>query len=224
MSLTAAQQTTLAADIAANTAVLPAGRQFAGVAVQDVPHTADGAYDVAWWYSQPASPAYKVWDTRVNLKDIRSLVNLAQFTPADAVPASAGSTQNTNDQLVFQNRALACQLKQANAIFLITGEGQIDASPLQLRYSFNDCMTQIPSGASGANQNAGWGTSAAPGAVRLKMQRDALAVEKVFSAASTAAPNAGNVGADPRGGTTNPDTLVYVGTVSDGDIRSAWGI
>ncbi len=116
-----------------------------------------------------------------------------------------------------------CQLKQANCIFLVTGEGAIDCSPLQLRQSFNDCLTLIPSGAAGANQNAGWGTSAAPGVVRLAMQRVATNAEKLYAAVSTAAPNAGNVGADARGGTTNPDTLVVVGAITAAEVDAAWG-
>jgi hypothetical protein len=220
MPLTSAQLTTLAANIAANTATAPGTTgQISALA-----HTADNAFAVAAWYNLAASPAYRVWSTAVELKAVRSLVNLQQFTPTDNPPASTNNVQGTNDALLYQNRALVCQLKQANAIFLITGEGAIDCSPLQLRQSFNDCMTLIPSGASGATQNAGWGTSAAPGAVRLAMQRAATNAEKLFAVASTAAPNAGNVGADPRGGATNPDTLVVVGSISDADVRSCWGI
>jgi hypothetical protein len=218
MSLSPAQLTALSNDIDANS------NQIGGVAISALPHTPDNAFAVAAWYNQTASGPYRVWNTQVELKSIRSLVNLANFTPSDSAPNSGGTQQITNDQLLYQNRALVCQLKQANAIFLVSGEGSIDVSPLQLRQSFNDCLTLIPSGASGANQNAGWGTSAAPGAVRLAMQRSALNVEKLFAVASTAAPNAGNVGADPRGGTTNPDTLVYVGGISDADVRACWGI
>ncbi len=218
MPLTSQQLTTLANHIAANTATI-GGAQISGLE-----HTADNAFAVAAWYNQAAGPAYLVWNTQVPLKSIRSLVNLQQFTPTDSPPATGSTVQISNDQLLFQNRALVCQLKQANAIFLITGEGSIDASPLQLRQSFNDCMTAIPSGASGANQNAGWGVSATPGAVRLAMQRVATNAEKLFAVASTAAPNAGNVGGDTRGGNTNPDTLVVIGTISDGEVRACWGI
>jgi hypothetical protein len=219
MPLTAAQLTALAADIAINTATAPgtAGQ------IKNLLKNGDNAYAVAAWYNQ-FTAAYKVWGTQVDLKAIRSFVNMAQFTPADAVPASGGTTTITNDQLAYQNRALVCQLKQANAIVLTSGEGQIDCSSLQLRQNFNDCMTLIPSGVAGANQNAGWGTSAAPGAVRLAMQRNATNAEKLFAVASTAAPNAGNVGTDARGATTNPDTLIVVGTISDADVRAAWVI
>jgi len=170
---------------------------------------------IAAWYNSAVSPAYKAWNTAVNLKDIRSLVNLQNFTPTDAAPASPST------DMTYQNRALQCQLKQANAHFLINGEGTVDCSPLQYRQSFNDCMTSIPSGASGANQNAGWGTSAAPGAVRLAMQRSTTNAEKLYAVASTAAPNAGNVGVDTRGGNTNPDTLVVIGSITSDDVQAA---
>jgi hypothetical protein len=225
MSLSPSQSTALKADIGVNANTIPAGftwtGAFAGLAVKDVPATGDGNIAVAGWYSLTASPAYAVWNTQTPLKAIRAATDLSKYTPADAVPASAGSTQNTNDQLVYQNRALACQLKQANAVFLIQGEGTVDATGLQFRQSFNDCMTLVPSGTAGANQNAGWGTPAAPGAVRLAMQRSATNAEKLFAVQSTAAPNAGNVGVDARGSATNPDALVYVGGITFTDVESA---
>lgn len=226
MPLTAAQITALTNDLAVNTATIVAS-DGATVQIRNITagqKNGDTADAVAKWYNSLVSPNYLVWNTAVSLKTIRSLVNLANYTPTDSPPASTNNVTGTNDALLYQNRALACQLKQANAIFLITGEGQIDCSPLQLRQSFNDCMTTIPSGASGANQNAGWGTSAAPGAVRLAMQRLATNAEKLFGAASTAAPNAGNVGADARGSSTNPDTLGYVGAISLNDITGIWGV
>jgi hypothetical protein len=215
MALSAAQIQALRTDIAANT------NQINGVAIKDMPVNDDTAFAIAAWYNQNVSPSYTVWNNSVPIKTIRSAVNIANYTPTDAVPASGSTVQITNDQMVYQNRALACQLKQANAIFLIQGEGNADYSPTQLRQSFNDCMTTIPSGASGANQNAGWGTSAAPGPVRLAMQRLATNIEKLFAVASTAAPNAGNVGADARGSTTNPDTLVFSGAINGATVSQA---
>lgn len=222
--LTAAQRTTLSGNIDANTAVIPAGQPYAGVQVKDLPRTADGAAQAAWWYNQDAAGPYKVWNTAVRVKDLRAALDLSKYTPADTPPASGGTTTITNDQLLYQNRALVCQLKQANAIFLVQGEGTVDATPQQYRQSFNDCMVAIPSGAAGANANAGWGTAASPGAVRLAMQRNATNGEKVFSVQAAGAGAAGNVTGDPRGGATNPDALVVVGSISDADIRAIWGI
>lgn len=219
-NISPAQLATLKAHIAANTATVSVNGG-APAAINTLANGPDQNFAIAAWYNLTASPAYTVWNTSVPIKTIRAAVNLQNFTPTDTAPASTNNVTGTNDALLYQNRALVCQLKQANAIFLIQGEGNVDASPLQLRQSFNDCMTTIPSGASGANQNAGWGTSAAPGVVRLAMHRSCTNGEKVFVVASTAAPNAGNVGADARGSATNPDTLVVVGSISQTDIENA---
>ncbi|HVJ82720.1 MAG TPA: hypothetical protein VNC50_16750 [Planctomycetia bacterium] len=225
MPLTSGQLATLKVNIIANTSTIPAGMpnagSFVGTQVKDIPNNGDGNIAVATWYNLAAAPAYKGWNTSVQLKNIRAAVNLANYTPTDTPPASTNNVQGTNDALLFQNRAMKAQLQQANALFLVVGDGAVDCSPLQYRQSFNDCMTSIPTGAAGANQNAGWGTSAAPGAVRLAMMRDVTNAEKLYVVASTAAPNAGNVGADPRGGQTNPDTLGYVGSITASDVSSA---
>lgn len=221
-SLSPAQLTTLKNGITANANVMPAGQPYAGTAVKDVPHNDDGAAAVAWWYGQAAAGPYRVWHPQANLKDIRSAVDMSKFTPTDPVPANGTTTTVTNNQLVYQNQALVCQLKQANAIFLISGEGQIDCSSLQLRQSFNDCLTGIPSGASGAATNAAWGTPASPGAVRLAMMRPATWFEKLYAVQSAGAGASGVVSTDPRGGTTNPDTLVVSGSLSGTTVLQAW--
>jgi hypothetical protein len=219
MALTPAQLATLKTHILANTATVPINGT--PTQIKDVVPSPDNCQAVADWYNLDANPVYKVWNTVVQLKNIRAAVNLQNYTPTDNPPASTGNVTGTNDALLFNNRAMKCQLQQANCLFLVQGEGAVDCTPLQYRQSFNDCMTLIPSGVAGASQNAGWGTSAAPGAVRLTMQRNATNVEKLFSVAATAAPNAGNVGADPRGGATNPDALVVIGPVSGSDVLTA---
>lgn len=219
MPLSPAQLQTLKTAIAANATTISFGGS--NVAINAIPNNDDGNAAIAAWYNLDASPVYKVWNTSVALASIRGTVNLQNYTPTDSPPASGSTVQITNDMMLYQNRALKAQLQQANALFLVTGQGNVDCSPLQFRQSCNDCMTNIPTGASGAAANAGWGTSAAPGAVRLNMQRNATNGEKLFSVASTAAPNAGNVGGDARGGTTNPDTLVVNGGISAQDVSSA---
>jgi hypothetical protein len=215
MPLTPSQLTTLKADILANTNTIN------GVQIKDIPNNGDGNFAVAGWYSAAAESAYLVWSQSVSLKSIRAAVDLSKFTPSDSPPAAGATTQETNDGLLFQNRALVCQLKQANAIFLIQGEGTVDATTSQYRLNFFDCLTQIPSGTNGASTNAGWGTSAGPGVVRLAMQRAATRAEKLFSVAGTGTGNSGNVGGDARGGNTNPDALVVVGGISASDVNNA---
>lgn len=222
MALTAAQLQTLKTNILANTAVIPAGLGgFAGSQVKDVPNTGDGNDVVAKWYNLAASPAYLVWNPATPIKSIRAAADLSKFTPIDAPPASTNTVTGTNDALLYQNRALQCQLKQANAVFILAGEGAVDATPQQFRQTMNDCLVNIPSGASGANNNAGWGTAAAPGAVRTAMQRAATNAEKVFGAQAAGSGAAGNDTATARGSATNPDALVWVGPISAADVGGA---
>ncbi len=215
MTLTASQKSTLKADIAANT------NTIGGVQIKDLPNTGDNNFSIAQWYSGAASPAYKVWDNACVIKTLRSATDLSKFTPADTPPASGSTAQITNDMLLFNNRALVCQLKQTNALTLIQGEGSVDCTASQFRTSFNDCMAAIPSAAGGGNNNAGWGTQATPGAVRLAMQRSANNIEKLLSVAGSGGGAAGNVSGDARGSATNPDAMVYVGSISGDDIESA---
>lgn len=156
-----------------------------------------------------ASPTYLVWNPAAPTAALRSALDVSKYTPTDAPPASGSTTQVTNDQLLYNNRALACQLKQANAFFFVQGGlgTTVDATPQAIRQSFNDCMTAIPSGASGANANAGWGTAGGPGPVRLAMQRPATVGEKLFSVQGPGGGPSGNVSGDARGSTTNPDAL-----------------
>jgi len=214
--LTPAQLATFKAHMEANT------NQINGTAINAMAHTPDNAFAIAAWYSQDAAGPYKAWNTRTPLKALRAAVDLSRYTPTDNPPASTNTVTGTNDALLFNNRALKCQLQQANAVFLLQGEGEVDATGQQFRQSFGDCMVGIPSGAGGAAQNAGWGTAGSPGAVRLAMQRPATNIEKVFSVQAAGAGAAGNVAADPRGGGTNPDALVYVGGVTAAQVQAAW--
>lgn len=219
MPLTPAQLATFKTAILANTGTIPAGFPwsggFVGTAVNAVPNTSDGNAAVAGWYSQLASPTYLAWHTAVSIKTVRAAADLGKYTPTDAAPASPST------DMTYQNRALLCQLKQANAMFLLQGTDAIDCTGSALRLTFNDCMTGVPSGASGANQNAGWGTAATPGAVRLAMQRAVTNLEKVFTTAGVGTGPAGNVSGDARGSATNPDALVVVGGASAADVNSA---
>lgn len=212
--LTSGQQQTLATDIGNNT------NTIGGVQIKDMTHTADNAFAVAQFYNQQT--AYLVWNKSVSKQVVDAAINKAVYTPTDAAPASTNTIQGTNDALLYNNRALLIQLKQTNAQWITAGQGTIDSSTTQLRQNFSDCMTGIPSGVSGASQNAGWGTAGTPGAVRLVMMRTARTVEKLFVATATGPGNDGVAG--NRGTNTNPDATGFDGSITDTDVRLAWGI
>jgi hypothetical protein len=155
------------------------------------------------------SPNYFVWRSDASKATVDAQILKANYTPSDVVP-----TDTVLNNAIWQSRAFACQLKQESAVWITSGPASvstIDARPASERQNFSDCMTGIPSGASGANQNAGWGTPTVPGAVRLSLMRTCSIFEKLFVAAAPAGP--GNLGTDPRGNNTNPDVL---GTGADG--------
>ncbi len=152
------------------------------------------------------SPSYFVWLKAADKAVVDAQIVKANFTPTDAPPASGSTVQLTNDAMLFQNRALACQLKQSNAQWLTSGPAaisSIDARLAPVRQNFKDCLLAIPSGTSGVNQDAGWGTASVPGTVRLAMIRTVTNFEKLFVA--VAAAGAGNAVGDARGLNTNPD-------------------
>lgn len=144
-----------------------------------------------------ASPAYRAWATAISKQSIDDLIDKAAFTPSDSIPASPST------DLTYSNRAFLAQLKQSNALWLISGTGSINASLNSVRKNFQDCLRQLPTGTNGANQDAGWGAPAAPGAVRLAMMRAVTVGEKLFSVAATGVSNDGGT----RGTTTNPDNF-----------------
>lgn len=223
--LTAAQLATLKAALAANTNTVVVGGTTFAINSNDVlptDHLApsdEAASKVAAFYSALAAPAYNTWNPAADKSAIDSQIIKSNFTPSDAVPASPST------DMTYQNRALLCQLKQSNAIWLTQGGGTLDARVAGMRINFKDCLLQIPSGASGANQDAGWGTAAVPGAARLAMQHSATVAEKLFAVAGA---GAGNDGVSARGDAKNPDvgasdaSGVAIVTLSSQDIKQAW--
>lgn len=148
-----------------------------------------------------ADPDYYRWKSNAGRHALDALIDKAAFTPTDSPPAATGNTQGTNDALLYQNRCLAAQLKQMNANWLTAGTGTVDARLASVRKNFQDCLRQLPTGASGANQDGGWGAPATPGAVRLEMMAKATVGEKLFTVVATGPGNDGGT----RGTTTNPD-------------------
>lgn len=148
-----------------------------------------------------AAPDYYRWKSNASRQALDALIDKAAFTPADSAPAATGNAQGTNDALLYQNRCLVAQLKQMNANWLTAGVGTVDARLSSVRKNFQDCLRQLPTGAAGANQDAGWGAPAAPGAVRLEMMTKVTVGEKLFTVVVTGPGNDGGT----RGTKTNPD-------------------
>jgi hypothetical protein len=213
----AAQKATLKGNIQGNATVI----SFNGVnlAINAVfngtPLSGGDALIIANWYNQAASPDYLGWAV-VDKSAIDALIDKSTYTPTDAAPASGATAQATNDALLFQNRAIVGQLKQANAQWLTAGAGRLDARVASLRKNFQDCMRQIPMGAAGASLDAGWGAAASPGVVRTGMMRKLTNLEVVFAVVGS---GAGNQGADPRGSATNPDVYVVSQVLTANDIQ-----
>lgn len=199
-ALTPAQQTTLALDLAANTATVN------GVAIKDLPKTADNAVAVAQWYNQPTNPPYLVWRTDAPVVDILDQVIWTNYTPNDAA-------DNTN---TYANRAALVRIKQNNLQLMLSGRDTFNASKPTLRGGLNDATLNLPTGASGALRSGGWAN------IAPVLRRPCTRGERLFVVVATGVGNDGVAG--NRGTATNPDLLGYEGQVSDADIRAVWGI
>lgn len=81
MPLSNSQLATLKADIAANTNTIPVGRPFAGTQINALPNTPDANFEIALWYNQTASPAYKVYREQVPMAEI--MLNGFDWTRVD---------------------------------------------------------------------------------------------------------------------------------------------
>lgn len=199
MVLTPAQLSMLKADIIANANTIPAGQpwtgSFGGLQVRDVPQSGDGAFAIAGWYSQTASPAYIVWRD-LAMETVLSLIAFANMTPTDAVPTTPALTVD-----VFRTRAIVCQGKQMNLQNLIISRTVAPMKQVSYRAALQDCLTNLPAGASGSLISANWV------GVRDAAKFDANNVEKLFA-----------IGA---GTTATPSNLTYEGAISAADIETA---
>lgn len=132
---------------------------------------------------------FVVWRTTTPTAQISDQITWANFTPADAADGSA----------LWQTRALACQGKQFNVQnLLLAAQGSIASGLTNVRAGWQDALTNIPSGASGALLSAGWVT------VRDTFKRNARRVEKVFATGT--------------GTQATPGSLVWEGALRDADV------
>lgn len=212
MALTSAQLATLKTNLTANTATIPAGMPFAGTQVNAVPNTADGNAAVASWYNLEASPAFVVWRD-LPMETVMDLVTLANMTPIDAVPTvtALGSNPTAAQNATYNNqvaalhtwkcRSLSCQGKQFNFQNLTIGREIASMKKSGYRAAIQDCLTNIPAGASGANVAANWV------GVRDAAKFNATNAEKLFAAGT--------------GTTATPADLSFEGNLTAEEVQAA---
>ena len=89
-----------------------------------------------------------IWRTYTPGDDVYDAITWANLTPADAPDGTA----------LWTNRALMCQAKQINLQIMLQGKERIATAKATTRAGLSDALLNVPSGASGATQSAGWAT------------------------------------------------------------------
>lgn len=141
------------------------------------PHNANGADYIANDLNKVTADFY-VWNNQTPVQAIFDAITWANLTPTDAPD---GTTQWTN-------RSLACQGKQFNLQTILTGRESINASKGSVRNGLQDALTNVPSGAGGATQAAGWVT------VKNAMMKLATGLEKALAAGTGTAASPATTG------------------------------
>ena len=203
--LTAAQNTLLKTDIAANTATV-VHPDLGTVQIKDIrADDGTGQNVIAAWYNQTASPDYFVWDTQVNTDLIADGITGANYSQVDVPDLTSAP--------LFTSRGMILQTKQMNLQVLLQGRTTLNASKKNIRAWLNDATTNLPSGANGASRSGGWST------ILPVLFRKANRIEKVLAVDD--GPGIGNTVTDPRGASTNPDVTTYEGVISGTDVNIA---
>ena len=152
MALSPAQLATLKADIEVNANTIPAGRPFAGTAINTLPNNVDADFEIARWYGL-FTAAFIVWRTNVTITMVGDnfvgselsglttanqtrLQTIAQFSPSGINPSledrrfffddvfSGAGGAATRAKLLILWKRLARNIEKVFA----TGTG-LDASP-----------------------------------------------------------------------------------------------
>ena len=87
-----------------------------------------------------------IWKTFTPSDDVFNEIAGAKMTPVDAPD---GTT-------LWTNRALMCQAKQLNIQTLLQGKDRLATSKANIRNTLSDALLNVPSGANGVAQSAGW--------------------------------------------------------------------
>lgn len=126
---------------------------------------------MAAFYAADANPAFYVWKSSVETESIFEAIDWAKLTVAD-LATTADSQQVAAAQT---NWHLACQGKQINLQIVLQGRQTINATKLKTRQMLTDALQNLPSGAGGALQDAGWTT------VKQQLYRSVNRGERLFA-------------------------------------------
>jgi len=99
---------------------------------------------LADWFNTPTTTW--IWRTSVPADEVFDAITWANLTPVDAPDGSA----------TYTNRALLCQAKQINLQIMLQGRERIAGAKATIRSGLSDALLNVPSGAGGALQSAGW--------------------------------------------------------------------
>jgi hypothetical protein len=99
---------------------------------------------LADWMNAPTSQY--IWRQYTPADDVFDAIVWANLTPIDAPDGTA----------LWTNRALLCQAKQINLQIMLQGKERVATAKPNIRNSLSDALLNVPSGASGATQSAGW--------------------------------------------------------------------
>jgi hypothetical protein len=126
------------------------------------------------------------WRSDAPVNAILNAITWASYTPNDAI---AGS--DTDPLLSVKiGRLLTVQTKQMNLQLMLQGRDRLDTRPSNVRLGLRDAVTQLPTGANGANTSPGGGNGTA---VLEVCVRPANRVETLMAAPSQASDTTGTV-------------------------------
>lgn len=140
---------------------------------------------LADWFNTPTSNY--IWRTSVPTDEVLDAITWAYLTPSDPPDGTAAYT----------NRALLCQAKQINLQIMLQGRERVSGAKATIRAGLSDALLKVPSGASGAEQSAGWA------AVKGVLSRFATRAEAALA---------------PNGTQAAPATPVFDGMLSWADM------
>ena len=149
-----------------------------------------------------ASPALKVWETKVQPNDIINAIDWSKYTPNTATPTDTDLNVN-----IWRARLEASWLKRDNLWALLdVTNGTIDASKPLIRAGLRDAVISVPTGTNGATVHPG-GASGVD--VLTVCTRDALLIEKILTTGPTTT------------GTVTADIMGFIGEINGQELRTA---